>query len=643
MKAFPFSPSLALAAALLVAPLGFSQIASSEYSGLIDSLEGRDFDARYAARMSLQDHVSQASAPGNAEQMAAVEAQILDTLKTEVADTTKVWLMRQLCSIGSDASIDTLSSLLATASYPVADMARMTLEVNPSPRATDVLVKRLGMEKNPRQIIGLLNSLAQRDAASAANAFAKQLNNADADVAAHAAMLLGEIEADSARETLADAKEGAPSVVGQSIELALVDSETDIAHLSTLAQGASNPSLRVAAFKRVLALNIKKANTLLGEILAADSDESAEAFLRAALDTGNRAIEKTVLTQLASLTAGEQEAVLGTFKGKPSKKLENLALELAKSGNEQLTLQAIEALGRIGSINSLPFLLETLGSRDRDLRETAAYAISSINDKRIDRDLLKAAASGENDTRILALSALRFRPGDKALALAESIAGNCELDTKLREAALDAIEQIGTTGSFKLLVDLIVSADDKIILKSAQSTIKRLTLRAEDPEAAWNAFQAGLETAKGDPAATNALLRVLDSASSPQAIAYLEEAWQSGNAGIQETILRVLPIWRNWDGGYALLDIATSENATPELKDKCFAAIGRLILGSDMSYSFDGKFQLAAAALENADTAAQRTDVINGFRYSTWRERIHVTYNEVDPDLKEAVLKFAIN
>ena len=120
-------------------------------------------------------------------------------------------------------------------------------------------------------------------------------------------------------------------------------------------------------------------------------------------------------------------------------------------------------------------------------------------------------------------------------------------------------------------------------------------------------------------------------------------AWKSGDPSIQKTALRVLQIWRNWDGGFALLDIADFADSAEAVQDECYQGVGRLILGSDANYSFEQKFALAAEALKRAETALQRQSVIDGFRYSTWRERVHVTYNEVDPELKEAVLKFAVD
>lgn len=406
--------------------------------------------------------------------------------------------------------------------------------------------------------------------------------------------------------------------------------------LAELARNDANRAVRAAAFSKLIDKNSKLALAILEEENAAKPE-----FLRSAMLSKKTSLKKALVKGLANDSVADQIVVIGTMKGGPSSQGEKVLLGLLGSENETLEIQVLEALGRIGSVKSLDALLQGIESRNRDIKDTAADSLAAISDRRIDAKLYQAAKSGEVDSRIQAVSALSLRASPGVNELVNAYAADSTLDAKLREEAIDAMQLVGDVDSLPILVQIIIDDGDSGLSKDAQRTLKRMSLRLADPDAAWSAFADGFAKTDSDIDARLALMLVSDSAPNEEMIKFLESEWATGNERIQKMVLRVLPTWRNWDGGFALIDLAESAGDDADLREQCFKGIGKLILGSDATFPISVKFDLTALALEKAKSPEERQAVISGFRYSTWRERVHVTYNDVDPELKEAVLEYA--
>ncbi|MBK1875837.1 HEAT repeat domain-containing protein [Pelagicoccus mobilis] len=541
--------------ALLVMPLGYSQIPDSELDSIFTRLNGDDFDARYEARMDLQNQVSEATKPGNESQQPLVEQQLLERLEKEPLLTTKLWILRQLSSIGSEASLPALEKLAASSDAKLADGARMAINrITPVPSAEGGLY--LGF---------------------------------------------------------------------------------DVDELATLASTDDSRAVRNAAFAKLAAIDSRKAISVMKEALESDSSSSAD-FLKAAMVADSRSLNKAALAELASGKVQNQIVILGALEGRASSKLEKQLIALLDTENETLKLQTVEALGRVGTVKSLEPVLELTNSKDRDLSTAAADTLASISDKRIDSSLLKAAKKGSVEDRITALNALSYRASAGVTELVNEMAADDSLDEDLREAAIESMESVGDLASLPILVDIVVS-EESGLRKDAQKTLKRMTLRTNDPAAAWNAFSDGLKASENDSSAKLALMLVLDSAPSKEAIEYLNNEWKSGDAEVQKTILKVLPSWRNWDGGYLLLDLAKQAGDDQKIAGQCIRGIGRIILGSDSSFPIRDKYKLANQALDLTDDASVRSSILNSFRDPTWQDKRFVENNEVNPEIKAKVLE----
>ncbi len=541
--------------ALAMLPFGFAQISDSNLESIFQRLNGDDYDARYAARMDLQNEVSMATAPGNEAQQPLVEAQLLERLQSEQLLTTKLWILRQLESIGSEKSLTVLEGLLTTEDVHLVNGAKMAIErISPTPAPVPAFLK-----------------------------------------------------------------------------------DASVAELTELARTSENRSERFMAFS----LLAKKKAKLAAVVMAEADEAAAPDFIRVAMLSSNRGLQKKALAQLANSGIDKQIVIMGALKRGAPASVEKTLLGLLGSENETLELQTIEALGRVGSVKSLDALLSRIDSKSRDTRDAAADALAMIPDAKVDSSLRAMLETGAVEEQVLALKALSLRASPGVNKLVNTYAADESVNNDLREEAISNMELVGDVDSFPILVNIVINGKESGLRKDAQKTLKRMSLRLADPEAAWASFADGFKASEGDVDTQLALMLVCDSAPSKGAIEYLKSAWANGDARIQKMVLRVLPTWRNWDAGFALLDMADAAGDNAKLRGECYKGIGKLILGSDATFPMEVKFDLAATALEKAQSQEERESVITGFRYSTWRERVHVTYNEVDPELKAAVLEYA--
>lgn len=484
------------------------------------------------------------------------------------------------------------------------------------------LLARLQTEELLTSKLWTLRQLSSIGSQESVPALEKFLRSSDAKLAEGARMALARI---------------APS--SQKVTGAMDDFDAE--QLAELALQDENPATRIQAYSQLIDENASLAQNVLETVLEASAATAPE-FLRLAMKSGSRSLTRATLKQLPELSIEYQIVVLGALDKRVSAKTEQQILELLNSENETLKLQALAALSRVGSVRSLASVLELSASRDRGLSSAAIDTLSLIRDPRIDRELKRRVKRGTLEERSTALKAMSYRASPGVGELVNEIAKNSRLESELREAAIETMERVGNIESLSVLVDLITS-NESGLRRDAQKSLKRTTLRTNDAEAALAAFREGLKAAMSDRKAVLALLLVIDSAPHPETIESIRNSWNSSDDEMQKVILKVLPNWRNWDGGYLLFDIATSAGSDEALVDTCVKGIARLILGSDSSYPIETKYALAEAALKIGASDSARKAILNAFRNANGYDARYLRNNETHPEIKEAVEAFLAN
>lgn len=257
-----------------------------------------------------------------------------------------------------------------------------------------------------------------------------------------------------------------------------------------------NPRVRTAAFAYLEKIENEKAVEAAEAIVAEFEDTQIE-LLRAAMSYLAAVKKEITLDFIRPLLQSEEQTALAALKSFREREIEGLAElllemfedkdssegikqeiiltfgklgdpapvsmleEIALDEGESNTLRhyACSSLGEIGSVDSLPVLLQVYGSNDAIMRSYALYGISKLDDKRADEILIGALRDSYWKIRVFACEGI----GEKKLGEAVPILQfKAEKDPEIpvRRSAVQALVVIGSAKAMETVQNLF--KDEKV-------------------------------------------------------------------------------------------------------------------------------------------------------------------------------------
>ena len=143
---------------------------------------------------------------GDKEARKALEERMIAVLKSDASRNGKDFVCRKLKVMGTDASVQTLASMLDNNDH--SHMARFALQTMESPAAGKALLDALSGLSGVLKV-GVIGSLGARQENGAVSALAGLLGVSDSQIARAAALALGAIRSKDASKALAAAKPNA--------------------------------------------------------------------------------------------------------------------------------------------------------------------------------------------------------------------------------------------------------------------------------------------------------------------------------------------------------------------------------------------------------------------------------------------------
>ena len=374
----------------LLALLILSAFAARAFAGaeqtvndLIPRLASPTVADRFAPQMELQALAAQAARPGAETERAALAAILAaKAADATVAQPARVWIVRQLEYIGGQEAVAALASLLSGADAELQECARRALERNPSPDAAKPLRDALAKAVPGTFKIGLIQSLGARGDAEAVPLITSALE--DAQTAPAALMALGKIANPAAVTALWAAFEkpspgaGDALIVAARRALAGGDQKGAAAIYSRLYAAAVGTPLRPAALAGLAQADPVAAKPLLGNALGSGdlrTEGAALGAVDAVYGTGRAAFLASVLP---SLKGSAEVLVLNALTSQSDREAEPQVRAAAADPDQPVRLAALAALGRIGDLESVPFLLKIAVADDAAERKAAATALARL-------------------------------------------------------------------------------------------------------------------------------------------------------------------------------------------------------------------------------------------------------------------------
>ena len=529
------------------------------------------------------------------------QAQCLAVLRSDAPAAEKALACKRLAIYGGKGAVPALAPLLAD--EQLASWARIALQAIPDRAADDALRQAMGKLRG-RLLIGVINSIAVRRDAKAADGLIERLKDADTEVAAAAAVALGRIGGAAAAKTLeqslADAPAAVRSAVAEGCILCAEKFQADgngeqAVRLFDAVRKAEVPKQRIVEATRgaILARGPAGAALLVEQLKSPDKARFAIG-LRVARELAGREATEALAAELPRATPQRQALLILALADRGDTAALPAVLKAAKSGSEEVRSVAIRALGRLGNASCVPMLLEAALGAEAELSQAALSVLANVPGKEVDQDVIARLAGAEGKTRLVLIQLAGLRSIRAAVPLLLKAAD--DPDAQVRSAALIALGKTIAPGDLPVLIARVAGAENPEEAAAAVKAVGAACQRMPDREACAERLAVALSSS---PVASKCrFLEVLAAVGGAKALETVAAAAKDSQPEMQDTASRLLGEWMTMDAAPVLLDLA--KNA-PEAKYKIRALRGYIRLLRQFPLTDEERAEMCRIALEAAE------------------------------------------
>ncbi|MGQ9573795.1 MAG: HEAT repeat domain-containing protein [Thermoguttaceae bacterium] len=564
-------PILALAVAALVALGGLPAQGAEQPSfkelleRLLPDMGHENVAQRRDGQQRFQDACFRLGAPGRQTERAEACKLIAEKLAAQTPKPARIWLLKQLEQIGGGECVQALAQLLDDPDAEIRESARRALEANPAPEATAKLLAGLQSAQEPQWRVALANSLGARGDPASVPTLARLLGQQDQAVVAAAARALGKIGGPEAAEALMAAAWKVPAPVFPEVAdaamccadkfLAQGQRDQAAALYRRFYQPDMPRAVRLAALQGLLQASGEQAAPRVAELLAgqdADGRAIAAGHIENLLGRG---VMKTSASELSRLPPAGQVLLLAGLAAQGDKQAMPVALAAARSGNQDVRLAGLRALGRLGDASVVPLLIEALASNG-PARQTAAQALQQVFGTGVDEAIVEAMQRAETPLRGLLIEVLAGRKAP--LAVPALIRQLDHPEVSVRGPAWNALGNLAEPKELAALVPLLLKTAKGPEREVGERAIALIARRIEPPEDRAKTVLDALRKAPHQDRLV--LLSLAGRIGGPEAMKAIREAMHSDDRELHEAGVRALCNWPDASVADELLKMAHSSD-----------------------------------------------------------------------------------
>ena len=529
------------------------------------------------------------------------EAKYLAVLRSDAPAAEKALACKGLAIYGGKDAVPALAPLLAD--EQLASWARIALQTIPDPAAEDALRQAMGKLQG-RLLIGVINSIAVRRDAKAADGLIERLKDADPEVASAAAVALGRVGGPAAAKTLEASLANAPAAIRSAVaegcircaeKLQAEGNAEQAVKLFDAVCTAEVPKQRIVEATRgaILARGSAGAPLLVEQLRSPDKARFAIG-LRVARELAGRAATEALAAELPRATPERQALLLLALADRGDAAALPAVLEAAKSGSEEVRSVAIRALALLGNTSCVPMLLEAALDADAGLSQTALNVLANVPGKEMDEDVIARLAKAQGKTRLVLIQLAGLRSIGAAVPILLKAAD--DPDAQVRSAALIALGHTIAPDGLPVLVARVAGTQNPDEAAAAVKAVGAACQRMPDREACAEQLAAALSSSP--VAAKCRFLEVLAAVGGTKALETVAAAAKDNQPEMQDTASRLLGEWMTMDAAPVLLDLA--KNA-PEEKYKIRALRGYIRLVRQFPLTDEQRAEMCRSAMETAE------------------------------------------
>jgi HEAT repeat protein len=544
------------------------------------------------------------------------ERELIAVLRSDAPESDKAVACKGLAVHGSADAVPDLAKLLGN--ERLASWARIPLEAIPDP-ACDAALRAAAAGLAGRPLVGVVNSLGVRRDVGSVELLAARLADADAAVAAAAAISLGLIGGDAAAAALRPAVAAQdPAVRNAAAEACVVCSErmlaagraADAAALCDLVRKADVPPQRIAEATRGAILARGAAGvSLLAEQLRSADGRLFGIGLSVARELPGPEVDAALVAEIGAAPPARAALVVVALADRGGAVARNTLAGLVgrRAAAREVRLAAVRALGRMGDLESLTPLLDAAAETDAELAAAAKAAIAELPAAGVDHAIHSLLVGGDGPSLELLLDLVARRRIDAALPAVLAALESSE--KTVRSAALAALGETVRLDLLNVLVERSIGADDAGDSAAALAALRSACVRMPDRDGCTMRLEPAIATA---PLVTRiALLEIVGDVGGPRALAAVVTAAKSQEEPLRDAGTRLLGKWMTADAAPVLLDLAKT---LPAGKFRDRALKGYLRIARQLAANEAERVAMCRTALGLARDDADRQIIFDAIR-----------------------------
>jgi HEAT repeat protein len=471
---------------------------------------------------------------------------------------------KHLARFGDADAVGALAALLTD--EQLAAWARIALEAIPDP-AADAALREAASRLEGRLLVGVLNSIGMRRDAQALDLLAGKLTDADAEVAASAAVALGRIGDAAAARVLVEFLNGpamsdAPPAVRAAVAEGCIlcaeqsDRSGDTAaaiELFDAVRNADVPLQRVLEATRG-AILARKADGIapLLELLRSDERAWFALGLWVARELPGNEATAALVAELERLEPEREALVMLALMDREDRPPVSLLVQAAENGAKTVRITAIRAMRQQGDVSCVPVLLAAASEADADVADAATETLQELPGDNVNADLAARLATAKGQTRLALIELAGWR--GIADAVPQLLQAADDPDNSIRAAAFKSLGDTIDFAGLPWLIERTVRARTAEARETAGDALKAAAGRMPDRDACAAKLAAAMSQAATP--AQRKLLEALGAVGGTRALQAIEEASKSADAAVQGAAAQQLGDWMTPDAAPALLRMA---------------------------------------------------------------------------------------
>jgi HEAT repeat protein len=542
------------------------------------------------------------------------QQKLIALVRSDAPPQEKAIACKQLAIYGGKEAVPALAPLLAD--EQLASWARIALEAIPDSAADDALRQAMGKLQG-RLLVGVVNSIGVRRDAKAVEGLAARLADADAEVAAAAAVALGRIGGAPAAKALEASlarrvPTGCAAVRSAVAEGCILCAEKFLAEgnreeavrLYDLVRQADVPKQRIVEATRgaILARQAAGVPLLVEQWRSADKALLAIG-LRVARELPGREVTDALVAELGRAAPDRQALLLLVLADRGDSGALPAVLRAAKNAPSDVRAVAMRVLQRLGDASCVPVLLEAAMDADAQVSQTALAVLADLPGKEVDADLTARLPKAAGKARQVLIQLAGRRAIEAAVPALLKAAEDA--DGQVRSAALLALGSSIALGDLPVLIARVANPRTPEEAAAAQQALTAACTRMPDADACAEKLSAAM--AQSAVPAKCRLLEVLSAMGGGKALQAVRAAAKDAEPELQDAASRLLGEWMSLDAAPVLLDLAKT---AADAKYKTRALRGYIRLARQFSMPDEDRAGMCRVAMALAERDAEKKLVL---------------------------------